>query len=111
MPARILARDQDRQLERVDEVERRELLRRSLGDEQVAVLERPAKDRIGTTLRSRRVSFLGPDGVVSLEQGSDRISYHCNIVERQIRRRPQTCDTPRTNLVRIAWRCGTQGAA
>jgi hypothetical protein len=30
------------------------------------VLERPAKNRTGTTLRSRRASFLGPDGVVSL---------------------------------------------
>jgi len=32
MPARLFAPDQDRQLERVDEVERRQLLRGRLGD-------------------------------------------------------------------------------
>jgi hypothetical protein len=61
MPARILARDQDRQLERVGEVERREFPRRRLGDEQVAALECPAEDRIGTALRGRRSSFPGAE--------------------------------------------------
>jgi hypothetical protein len=66
MPARILARDQDRQLKGVDEVERRELLCRRLRDQQVSMLKRPLEDRIGTALRGRRSSSLGPDGRPSL---------------------------------------------
>jgi hypothetical protein len=51
MPAPVFARDQHRQLERVDEVERRELLRRRLGGKQVPSLERLTKDRSGVALR------------------------------------------------------------
>jgi hypothetical protein len=73
MPARILARDQDRQLERVREVQRRKLLRGRLGDEQVAVLECTAEDRVGTALRGRCSSSLGPDGAASLGRSAERL--------------------------------------
>ena len=62
MPARILACDQDRQLESIGEVERRELLGGRLGNEQVAVFERPAKYRPWVPLRGRGSSSPGPDG-------------------------------------------------
>ena len=60
MPARILARDQQRQLERLREAEPADLLRRRLGDEQVAALERSAEDGAGMPLRGRRSSSPGP---------------------------------------------------
>jgi hypothetical protein len=44
MPARVLARDQDRQLECIAEADPEQLPRRRLGDGQVAALDRPSKD-------------------------------------------------------------------
>jgi hypothetical protein len=41
--ARILERDQQRQLERFDQADPADLLRRRLGDEQVPALKRPPK--------------------------------------------------------------------
>jgi hypothetical protein len=64
MPARILPRDQHRQLERILEAERWQLLRRRLGDEQVPVLDCAAEDRVRPALRGRRSSFLGAERLV-----------------------------------------------
>ena len=72
MPARILARDQHRQIKCVLEAERGQLLRRRLGDEQVPVLECAAEDREGTALRGRLCSSPGPDGVSSLDPGAGK---------------------------------------
>ena len=76
MPPLILPRDQDRELERVGQVERRQLFRDRLGDDEIAVLERSSEDGAGTALRGRRASSPGPDGVASLdgrpEEPSDR---------------------------------------
>jgi hypothetical protein len=44
MPARVLARNQHRQLERLRKADAADLLRRRRGYEQVAVIECPAKD-------------------------------------------------------------------
>jgi hypothetical protein len=44
MPARILAGDQDRQLQRVGEADPKKLLRRRLGNGQVAALDCPLED-------------------------------------------------------------------
>jgi hypothetical protein len=44
VPTRIFSRDQHRELERVVQVERRQFLRRRLGDDQVAALEGPPED-------------------------------------------------------------------
>jgi len=60
MPARILASDEKRQLERLGEADPSDLLGRRLGNERVAVHERPAEDRVGTALRGRRSSSPGP---------------------------------------------------
>lgn len=60
VPARIIAGDQDRELERVLEAERRQLLRRRFGDEQVLALDCAAEDRVGTALRGRLRSSRGP---------------------------------------------------
>jgi hypothetical protein len=46
MPARVLAGDQQRQLERVCQSEPREVLGRRLGAHQVPALERPAEDLV-----------------------------------------------------------------
>jgi hypothetical protein len=48
--ARILARDQERQLERLAEAESAELLRGRLSDEQVAALKRSPEDGPGVPL-------------------------------------------------------------
>jgi hypothetical protein len=45
MPARVLARDQDRQLESLGEAYPKELPRRRLSDGQVPALDRPSEDR------------------------------------------------------------------
>jgi hypothetical protein len=47
LPAQVLPRDQQRQLERLGEADPADLFRRHLGDEQVLVLERPAEDCVG----------------------------------------------------------------
>jgi hypothetical protein len=47
MPARILASDQERQLECFSEADPADLLRRRLGNDQVPALERSAKDWVG----------------------------------------------------------------
>jgi len=60
MPARILSRDQDRQVERVLEAERRQLFRRRLGDEQVPALYRSVENGPGLPLRGRLRSSPGP---------------------------------------------------
>jgi hypothetical protein len=51
MPARILARDQDREVECVSEVERRSSFAGRFGDEQIAALECAAEDRVGRPAR------------------------------------------------------------
>jgi hypothetical protein len=60
MPTRILARDQDREGERLGEADPADLFRRRLRDEQVPVLERSAEDGTFMALRGRRSSSLGP---------------------------------------------------
>jgi hypothetical protein len=60
MPTRILARDQQRQLERLGEAEPANLLRSRLSDEQIAALERSTKDRPRVPLRGRCSSSPGP---------------------------------------------------
>jgi hypothetical protein len=60
LPARILARDQQRQLERLGEADPSDLLRRRLRDEQVPALERSTKDCPWVALRNRRSSSPGP---------------------------------------------------
>jgi hypothetical protein len=82
MPARIFARDQDRQLECVDEVKRRELLRRSLGDEQVAALERPpAVDLIDAALGPGHARA----ALVALQEGIDvLLQASINLVESSV---------------------------
>jgi hypothetical protein len=60
MSARILAGDQQRQLERVCEAKPREFLGCRLRDEQVPVLERSPEDGARMALRSRRSSSPGP---------------------------------------------------
>jgi hypothetical protein len=56
MPARILARDQQRQVESLGQADPADLLRGRFGDEQVAALERSTKDRPRVALRGRRSS-------------------------------------------------------
>jgi hypothetical protein len=53
MPARSLAGDQGRQLERLDQADVADLFRRRLGDEQVVVLERSLEDGVRVALRAR----------------------------------------------------------
>jgi hypothetical protein len=60
MPARIIARDQDGQLERIAEIDLRELLRSRLGSEQVPALQRFLEDPVRVALRGRRSSSPGP---------------------------------------------------
>ena len=59
MPTRVFPRDEDRQLERVDQDELRQILRRRKRHEHVAALERPLEDRVRMALRGRRSSSLG----------------------------------------------------
>jgi hypothetical protein len=47
VPLRLLLRDQQRQLERLVEGDPADFLRRRLGDQQVAALERPLEDGVG----------------------------------------------------------------
>jgi len=63
MPARILAGDQDRQLERIGEADAQKLPRRRLGDGQVAALDRTPEDAQRVALQGRRFSFLGAGGL------------------------------------------------
>jgi hypothetical protein len=62
MPARILAGDQDRQLERIGEADPKKLPRCRLGDGQVAAFDSPPEDAQCMALRGRRSSPPGPDG-------------------------------------------------
>jgi hypothetical protein len=61
MPARILASDQERQLERVGEAA--DLLRRRLGDHQVLALESSAEDSSGVALGGRGSLLSGAETV------------------------------------------------
>jgi hypothetical protein len=57
--ARIFPRNQHRQLERIEQVELRKLLRSGQGREHIAALQRPLEDRVWMALRGRRSSSLG----------------------------------------------------
>ena len=61
MPARILAGDQNRQLERIGQADAQKLPRRRLGHSQVAALDCPPEDAQRMALRGRRSSSPGPD--------------------------------------------------
>jgi hypothetical protein len=65
MPARILARDQDRELERIAESDLRELLRSRLGSKQVPALKCLLDGPVGTAQRGRRST-----GIVSSSRWS-----------------------------------------
>ena len=60
--ARILPRDQQRQLERVVEAELRQLVRRSQRGDHVPPLDRSLEDPVWPALRSRHSSSVGPGG-------------------------------------------------
>jgi hypothetical protein len=57
---RLFARDQGRQLERLGNRHPADLSRGHLGEDEVVVFQRPAKDRSRVALRGRRCSSLGP---------------------------------------------------
>ena len=60
MPARILAGDEHREFERVDEAELRKVFRGRHSHEHVPALQRPLETCIGMTGRARSSSFRGP---------------------------------------------------
>jgi hypothetical protein len=59
VPARILARDEHGEFERVDETQLREILGRGQRREHVPALQCPLEDRVRVALRGRRSSSLG----------------------------------------------------
>jgi hypothetical protein len=61
MPARLLLRDQDRQLERLGEADPAELARQALSNDEVPGLQRSGEDGPRTALRGRRSSSLGAE--------------------------------------------------
>ena len=59
VPARVLAGDEHRELERVGEAELRQVFRGGHGHEDVAALQRPLERCVGVTGRARSSSSLG----------------------------------------------------